>query len=119
MRRAGRSVQFGSHILARLVLFVFVGATLSKTGLANGRYVRAQDLLVDPSDGARLWLRATYGVLTSPDHGENWKWICESALGISDGEDPALVVTADGRLLVGGSTGLFFTDDHGCTFHPH
>lgn len=85
---------------------------------ANGRYTRAQQLLVDPGTPDRMWLRATYGVLTSGDRGRTWQWICETALGISDGEDPALVVTSDGGVLVGGSTGLFRTDDHGCSFHP-
>ena len=33
--------------------------------LANGRYPAAQSLAVDPSDPRRLWLRATYGLLTS------------------------------------------------------
>lgn len=98
--------------------WAFAACMSAETVHANGRYTRAQQLLVDPGTPDRLWLRATYGVLTSGDHGRTWQWICETALGISDGEDPAMVITTDGAVLVGGSTGLFRTDDHGCSFHP-
>lgn len=93
-------------------------ASLAAAGpaLANGRYPSAQQLLLDPSDPNRMWLRATYGLLTSSDAGRNWGWICESAVGYSTGEDPMLAVTADGTTLAGATAGLFTTTDHGCNW---
>jgi MYXO-CTERM domain-containing protein len=63
-----------------------------------------------------MWLRATYGLLTSSDHGKTWGWICEPAVGYSMGEDPMLAVTADGTTLAGATAGLFTTTDHGCNW---
>jgi photosystem II stability/assembly factor-like uncharacterized protein len=83
---------------------------------ANGRYPLAQQLLVDPGDSNRLWLRATYGLLTSADGGESWDWICESAVGYRLNEDPMMGVTADGRLFVATARGLVSTPDHGCSW---
>jgi len=88
----------------------------SAAALANGRYPSAQQLLTDPSDDNRLWLRATYGVLTSGDAGTSWSWICEPAVGYGSGEDPSLAVSGDGTALAGAVEGLFATTDHGCTW---
>lgn len=84
--------------------------------LANGRYPRAQQLLLDPSDENRLWLRATYGLLTSGDAGRSWSWICEQAAGYTSPEDPAVAVGGDGTFLSGAVEGLFMTTNHGCTW---
>src|SRR3954471_21354188 len=98
---------------AGLGLGLFLGATLAS---ANGRYPYAQQLLVDPGDPNRLWLRATYGLLTSADGGQSWDWICEAAVGYSTQEDPMLAITADGKVLVASVEGVLVSPDHGCSW---
>jgi hypothetical protein len=84
--------------------------------LANGRYPLSQQLLVDPSDPAHLFLRSTYGVLVTPDAGTTWSWLCESGIGYDPGEDPMMAILGDGSVLAGASTGLFVTRDRGCSW---
>jgi hypothetical protein len=82
---------------------------------ANGRYPAAQQLATDPENPNRLWLRATYGVLTSNDAGESWEWICESAIGYGGEQDPMLAVT-EGKVFAATSRGLAVTIDGGCSW---
>jgi photosystem II stability/assembly factor-like uncharacterized protein len=113
-RREGRQQRWAhAACIAFAILAGAVGAS------ANGRYPLAQQLLVDPSDPNRLWLRATYGILTSADAGKSWFWICETAVGYGSGEDPVLGVTGDGRIFVGSQHGLFTTSDYGCSWSPN
>jgi hypothetical protein len=100
----------------RLTPILFAALLNVSPALANGRFPLAQQLLLDPSDDQRMWLRATYGLLTSKDGGKNWSWICEQAAGYTSGEDPAVAVTGDGTFLSGAIEGLFATTDHGCTW---
>jgi hypothetical protein len=82
----------------------------------NGRYPRAQQLLEGSGDPARLWLRTTYGILTSADRGKSWGWICEGAIGYSGTFDPGIGVFADGSVAVGLPKGLVRSKDGGCSF---
>src|SRR5688572_14774758 len=82
--------------------------------VANGRYPTAQQLVEQPDDPNRLWLRSTYGMLTSADRGETWKWVCELAVGYSGDTDPAIAVTAGGNVLVALYDGVKMTTDNGC-----
>jgi len=88
----------------------------TRVALANGRYPYAQQLIVDPSDPGRLFLRATYGLLATSDGGATWSWICDAAVGYDPQEDPMLAALADGTVLAGASKGLFATSDHGCSW---
>jgi hypothetical protein len=81
---------------------------------ANGRYPYAQQLEEQPGHAARLWLRTTYGILSSADSGGTWHWICEDAVGYSGQEDPALGVFGDGTVMAGLAAGLSETHDEGC-----
>ena len=83
---------------------------------ANGRYPSAQLLVLDPSDPNRLWLRATYGLLTSADRGCTWHRICESAPNYFGSEDPMFGVTASGTVIGGTFRGLTATRDRGCNW---
>jgi hypothetical protein len=87
-----------------------------RVALANGRYPLSQQLLVDPTDTGHLFLRSTYGVLTSKDAGATWSWLCESGIGYDPGEDPVMAIAGDGSVLAGASEGLFTTHDHGCSW---
>lgn len=107
------------RLVARLAPALCAALLVSSgPALANGRYPAAQQLLVDPGDPQRMWLRTTYGLLISPDGGKSWSWICEAAVGYNAGEDPMMAVLTDGAVLAGASAGLFATRDHGCTW-PH
>ena len=83
---------------------------------ANGRYPQAMQLLEDPSDADRLWLRTTYGVVASNDRGATWTWICEEAMGFSSASafDPMFGVHESGTLLIGLTDGLRTSSNHGC-----
>jgi photosystem II stability/assembly factor-like uncharacterized protein len=94
----------------------FLSLLAPRGALANGRYPLSQQLLVDPSDPAHLFLRSTYGVLTSPDAGATWSWLCESGIGYDPGEDPMMAMAGDGSVLAGASEGLFTTHDRGCSW---
>src|SRR5262245_47937347 len=88
---------FMSRFPAKLAFMACLLVTGAAAG--NGRFPSAQLLLLDPSDANRLWLRATYGVLTSADRGCTWHRICEAAPGYSGTEDPMFGVTADGAVI--------------------
>jgi photosystem II stability/assembly factor-like uncharacterized protein len=61
------------------------------------------------------WVATTpYGLLRSPDDGATWAWICEDVLGLGVRHDPALLVSTDGRLVVGTGAGLSVSSDGGC-----
>lgn len=81
---------------------------------ANGRFPQAQAIVSVPgSNGATLFLRATFGVLVSRDGGKTWQWVCERALGYEGTWDPPIAATRDGRLWVGLEGGLVSTVE-GC-----
>jgi hypothetical protein len=90
--------------------------TIPRLAHANGRYPLSQQLLVDPSDPKHLFLRSTYGVLSSADSGMTWSWMCESGIGYDPGEDPMMAILGDGTVLAGASEGLFTTRDRGCSW---
>src|SRR6478609_2818722 len=91
-----------------------LGLLESTSALANGRYPRADQLLVDPSDATHLVLRATFGVLLSHDAGRSWGWVCEAGLGYTGDVDPALAVFADGSVAVAYPRDLLVSHDSGC-----
>ena len=105
----------------RVCSLAFLTITLvCSTGLAraNGRFPSAQAIVTVPhSDGATVFLRATFGVLVSRDAGKSWRWMCERALGYDGMWDPPIAATRDGRLWVGLERGLSSTVD-GCLVEP-
>ncbi len=87
------------------------------TAAANGRFPYANQLVVAPTDPTRLTMRTTYGVLQSFDAGARWLWLCETSIGYGGTLDPAIAVTAEGRLLAGlFGAGVATSSDRGCTF---
>ncbi len=88
----------------------------SPAASANGRYPQAMQFAEDPSDAQRLWLMTTYGLLTSPDRGKTWHWICEQALGISTSVpfDPTFGIHENGSIIMGLTEGLRSSKTGGC-----
>jgi hypothetical protein len=72
-------------------------------------------LLVDPGDPSHLVLRATFGTLVSNDQGQHWSWICEAAVGYTNG-DPAMTVLAGGNLLHAFLGTITLSAAGGCSF---
>lgn len=81
---------------------------------ANGRYPAAGQIALDPADPGTMLVRATYGLLLTKDHGEQWSWICEDGVGYGSSEDPMLSFTANGSILAGTFEGLGVSHDTGC-----
>lgn len=74
---------------------------------AHGRPPFVGDLKVHPTDPDTLVARATWGLVLSEDGGESWHWICAAVTGADPTrEDPAILVLADGSILVGTFDGL-------------
>jgi photosystem II stability/assembly factor-like uncharacterized protein len=84
---------------------------------AHGRFPAAGMVIIDPSDDAHIWVRATYGIVTTDDGGASWSWICPEAVGpqgMNPGynaatEDPIVQFTSDGSVLAGIFDGLAVT----------
>jgi hypothetical protein len=89
-----------------------------ESAFANSRFPNAQQLVVHPTNPDRLWLRATHGILTSPDRGKTWRWVCEESVGYTGTRDPPIAVTASGAVLAGVS-GLSISRDEGCDWNLH
>jgi hypothetical protein len=102
-----------------VVVFLPVFLTVTKAS-ANGRFPAANRIVLSPSDPNLVIVRATYGILPSPDHGTTWRFLCEDALGLpqSSSSDPALALTQNNALVAGLSIpgGLEVSADLGCNW---
>jgi len=85
-----------------------------ENALANGRFPASSMLVARPGDPSRLAMRATYGLLLSSDGGSSWDWVCERAVGYGGNEDPSVVISGSGALVVGTFTGTSRSTDGGC-----
>lgn len=86
------------------------------TAAANGRYPAAGLIALDPSDPQHIVVRATYGIISTSDGGDTWKWHCEQSVGFSDNEDPMVAITKNGTILAGVFKGLSVSTDRGCAW---
>jgi hypothetical protein len=100
-----------------VLLGVLLGCCSSTPAWANGRFPRADQLVTVPGEPAELVLRTTFGLLFSHDAGGIWDWVCESAVGFSGQDDPALAVMKEGVVLAGLFEGLATSPDRGCSWH--
>ncbi|HEY6555817.1 MAG TPA: hypothetical protein VI072_01035 [Polyangiaceae bacterium] len=107
-----------ARIIPGLVLPALALATLhyATPAHANGRYPQAMQFVQDPGDANRLWLRSTYGLVTSADRGATWALICEQGLGMDPNGvfDPMFGVHADRSVVIGLQQGLKRSTDLGC-----
>lgn len=101
-------------------LHLTVGAAaivaLAPAARAHGAYPAVRQIVADPKDDSRLFARATYGLLTSTDHGKRWRWACSAAAGYGPTENPILAVGASGAPLMGTFDGLLASPDGACTW---
>lgn len=99
-----------------LCLAALCGAALPATAHANGRYPKADQLVVMPDHPDFLVVRATFGLLISSDTGQSWDWVCERAMGYSGIQDPSLALMEGGTILAGLDEGLARASNAGCNW---
>jgi hypothetical protein len=106
------------RLVTRSALALFVLAAPS-TGLANGRYPRAERLVADPADADHMMLAATYGILTTPDRGAHWYHVCEAEFAGDPqySNDPLLDIVQSGAALVDVQSYIGRSPD-GCSWVP-
>ena len=83
---------------------------------ANGRFPKADQLVIAPDDGNFLVARTTFGFLVSQDAGQNWDWICERAIGYSGVQDPTIGLMPGGTIIASLSEGVARSTDRGCNW---
>ncbi|MEI9936094.1 MAG: hypothetical protein WDO69_02600 [Pseudomonadota bacterium] len=88
----------------------------SRGAQANGRYPKADQLVVAPDDADFLAVRTTFGFLVSHDAGQNWDWICERAVGYSGVQDPTIGLLGAGTIIASLSEGIARSADQGCSW---
>lgn len=102
--------------LARCLLGAGLGLATLLAGpsvLAHGAFPQSAFMYEDRSDPNRLWVGASFGLLTSPDRGDTWYWLCEEAPDY-EGVKPKMDVSASGALLVGSFDGVSVSTSLGC-----
>lgn len=99
-------------------LAVIASAFASANASANGRFPNAQQLR-EPAPGS-LVVAATYGLLVSGNSGQDFQFVCESALFgkalMGSWADPLLETLPDGTIISGSQNGLRVSRDRGCSF---
>ncbi|HET7538871.1 MAG TPA: hypothetical protein VFK05_03340 [Polyangiaceae bacterium] len=88
----------------------------SRNAYANGRYPKADQLVIAPDDARLLTARTTFGLLLSRDSGQNWDWVCERAIGYSGVQDPMIGLMANGTIIASLSEGIARSTDRGCNW---
>jgi hypothetical protein len=79
----------------------FVSLACARDALANGAFPSSGQIVIDPTDPARVGIRTTYGVVTTADAGATFHWSCEAALGYGSASHPQLGVTDQGTVFGG------------------
>ena len=86
---------------------------------ANGRFPLSQRLFQDQGNPDHLFLSATFGLLLSQDHGQNWYHVCEAALSPELlSSDILFELMPDGAMLAALVRPLNLSTDCGCTWQP-
>lgn len=70
------------------------------------------------AEGQRVVLLTNRGFIFGDLMADEWRLMCNQALGVNSSERPDLAALPDGSLLVATSTGLKRTRDGGCTWLP-
>jgi photosystem II stability/assembly factor-like uncharacterized protein len=105
-RRARRAPAFAS---------IFALLLAPSGARANGAFPAVSQIVADPVDPQRLFLRSTFGVVLTRDGGANWDWICESAAGYLNIEPP-MTVLEGGRVLLALTHGISRSSNGACEF---
>jgi uncharacterized protein (TIGR03382 family) len=100
---------------AWLVIALAVALSVPSVARAHGGPPVVETLSFDPSDPMHLYAGTNFGSIVSHDGGATWGWICPAATELQTMiEDPLVLVTHEGSLLLGDRTGLWRADGGGC-----
>ncbi len=90
----------------------------SAPALANGRFPKANQLVIAPCAPDTMTLRTTFGILFSSDRAASWDWVCETAVGYpaNTNEDPSIALTANKTAIMGLYEGISVSPDTGCAW---
>jgi MYXO-CTERM domain-containing protein len=91
-------------------------ALLGVNAHANGRFPRAQQVVVQPGEAPRTTaIRTTFGIVMSDDARATFRFFCEEAFQYLDGQDPSIIVSPGGALLLGLNDGLVLFPPDRCS----
>jgi hypothetical protein len=101
-----------------------LSAALVATGLtaelaearANGRYPKADQLVISADRPDFMVARTSFGFLISNDAGSRWDWVCERAIGYTGVQDPTLGLLENGTIIASLSEGISRSTDLGCNW---
>lgn len=99
---------------AGLALALALGAP--REASANGAFPSSGQVLVDPTDPQRIWVRTSYGFAKTIDGGESFQLVCEDGVGYSFGFHPHAALSATGAIFMGLSDGLAIGRGDTCAF---
>lgn len=100
-----------------LALLTLSALALPSPALAHGRPAFIGAIAFHPTDPDTIVARATFGLVLTEDHGATWQWICAAVTDADPTrEDPAILVTPDGAVLVGTFAGLARSTPDRCEF---
>ncbi len=86
---------------------------------AHGRPPQPMRLAFDPNDPDRIVVAATFGLVVSTDGGASWRWICAASFGVDPvQEDPDLVVSDDGGVVLATFDGIVRSSSDLCSSEP-
>ena len=74
------------------------------------------DVRFRPRPTETILVPATFGLLVSSDGGDDFSYVCESAIGYTGTYDPAYAVAANGAIYATTFDGLRVSRDGGCSF---
>lgn len=84
---------------------------------AHGAEPQAQTIV--PAGDAGFIVGTTFGAVVTADDGQSFRWVCEEAIGLSQNERAAWLVSPAGTWFAGAFSGLYVSRDRGCSFAPH
>lgn len=83
---------------------------------ANGRFPQTTNVRFKPGDLDFIIVPSSFGLLISNDGGQNFRWVCEDAIGYSGVYDPDYAFSQDGALYATTFEGLRVSNDDGCSW---
>ncbi len=87
--------------------------------LAHGAVPLAYEVMESPAHAQTVVAATSFGLLVSKDDGQDWKWVCDEAVGYGTTLQPYWHISKQGTLLGAGFHGLFISRDEGCTWLNH
>ena len=117
MRRVSDLIACRSPSGRLATLLVAAGLTLQPgAARANGRYPKADQLVIAADRPDFMVARTTFGFLISNNAGAHWDWVCERAIGYTGVQDPTLGLLENGTIIASLSEGISRSTDLGCSW---